>query len=258
MHSLHQKVACRNSTECLRLHAERHIPWQTASNFFHMQHLEWNTKIDWFGHRLQQQHSRIDHQAKQDGALQKGTCQSWLLRILTTTHLHNQNPYGNIPVQCTRSIRPHKLNDHYNDQSKADKSQKVIIKPLKENPNSSGSSQDTWRYLLVSPQQHISSYDTKHKSITKWPDIEHEVLKRDDRHELHNMNSLHFPPPRILCTEFWRPNNLFILDETEFPSSKNLTDFCFGTLSAKLSIMLFRIFSAVCSTFSGIFPYQYK
>ena len=55
------------------------------------------------------------------------------------------------------NIGPQEQTRKQKDQNVTNKSEKLIFKQFKEDPNSSGSPEHTRRYLLVPPQYHVSS-----------------------------------------------------------------------------------------------------
>jgi len=108
------------------------------------------------------------------------------------------------------------------------------------------------KHQLRSSCSSIREHRQLHDSWWKW-EIEHQSNKDllNTNAEKQGEPALHFPPPKRWWIGFCRPNRRLKREVTDlFSSSKNDTDFFFGTVSAKVSTRLLINFSAVI--FSGM------
>uniref|UniRef100_M1AWU1 24 kDa seed maturation protein n=1 Tax=Solanum tuberosum TaxID=4113 RepID=M1AWU1_SOLTU len=71
------------------------------------------------------------------------------------------NSKSNLLVNESASIAPQKQSSQSNHQTMTEQGKQMVFYNLKENPDSCRPTEKSCRYLLVPPQEHISSCTTK-------------------------------------------------------------------------------------------------
>lgn len=98
---------------------------------------------------------------------------------------------------------------------------------------------------------------TEHQRLHKLKDMNIRIqvkYSEVDHHRKRVFCFLHFPPPKIWCRGFCRPNSRLKREFTELvPSSKYEDAFCLEKLSATVSTKLLMRFSLILSAISVIF-----